>query len=218
MAEERGSLPKQERSQLLMQVRQVWPGLLLACVVGVAGFGVKLWTNSVYADPLLVAMVLGICTRWLTGNNGKLRPGLLFSYRFFIPIGIVFYGAVKLNFVKFMQVEKSYIALIMLIILVYFLIILGLGRFLKQRKQVTFLTATGSAICGASAIAITSPAVDAESEDISVSLISVFFASAFGLFILLPFLGGLMHLPEQVYAFLAGATLQFTGFVKAAAG
>src|SRR3989339_229125 len=104
------------------------------------------------------------------------------------------------------------------IIFVYFMIILLLGKILKQKKQITYLTATGSAICGASAITITSRGVNADPDDISISLLSVFITAIFGLFILFPFLANFFNMTDQVYALFAGSILQFSGFVKAAAG
>lgn len=163
-------------------------------------------------------MVIGIIIRARVGYNKKLIPGFILTPLIFIPIGIIFYGAVNLNFVKFAEINIGLMVLLLVIMLVYFGVILFLGRLLKQKKQITYLVATGSAICGALAIAITAPAVDAEPDDVSISLISVFIAAAFGLFILLPFIAGLLGLNNQIYALLSAMTLQFTGFVKAATG
>ncbi|GBE18348.1 hypothetical protein BMS3Abin16_00946 [archaeon BMS3Abin16] len=197
-------------------IKEYWQGLLLAVLIGIVGYGVKVVTKSPMADPLLIAMMLGIIVRTAIGDRGKLKPGFTLAPTIFIPLGIVFYAANNLNFLKFAEVETDMIVLLIIIMLVYFAVILLLGKLLRQRKQITYLTATGSAICGASAIAITSPAVEAEPDDISISLLSVALAAFVGLFIIFPFLATLFDITGESYGLLSGSVLQFTGFVKVA--
>ncbi len=206
----------QKHNFFMNHLKQGSSGLTLAVLIGVLSYGIRVLTKASFADPLLVAMVIGIVVR-TTGSRANLKPGFTLAPIIFIPAGIVFYAANNLNFIKLAEVETSMIALLMVIMLVYFATVLLLGRLLGQRKQITYLTATGSAICGASAIAITSPAVEAEPDDISISLLSVALAALVGLFIILPFLGTLFDITDRSYALLSGSVMQFTGFVKVAA-
>lgn len=207
-----------EERNFINLIKEGWKGLLLAVIIGLIGYGLSILTKAPLADPLLIAMVIGILYRTAMGGSENLKLGFTLAPTVFIPAGIVFYAANNLNFVKIAKVKPSFIALLILIMLVYFAVILLLGRALGQRKQITYLTATGSAICGASAIAITAPAVEAEPDDISISLLSVALAAIVGLFVVLPFLGTLFDITGEVYCILAGSVLQFTGFVKAASG
>jgi len=200
---------------LFIKVKRGWFGLLLATILGLIAYYINIYTKSGIADPLLVAMVLGICTKLVLKNNKTLNTNFAVAPAIFIPVGIIFYAAKNLNFIKFSRVDPSITVLLLLVILTYIAVILLLGEVTKQKKEITYLTATGSAICGASAIAITSPAVNAEPEDVSISLLSVFIAAIFGLFMLIPFLSVLFELDNQSYALLSGSVLQFTGFVKA---
>lgn len=201
-----------------ISLKEVISGLVVAVIIGLIAYFITKAFNSPLVDPLIVAMFLGIVISSFIGENRSLRSGFLLAPKIFIPIGVVFYGAVKLDFVKFAKVDFRYIALLLCVVLVYFATVLVLGKLLKQRKRITYLTATGSAICGASAITITSEAVDAEADEISISLLSVLIAAVFGLFIFFPFLQGLFHISDHTYALLSGTVLQFSGFVKAAAG
>jgi len=195
--------------------KEDWRVIGISVLIGSLAYGIKVATSSPFVDPLLLAMVIGIATRtigssWLTGVGYSVAPRIL------IPLGIVFYGLKNLNFVKIAHTEKSALILVIVIMLVYYGVIFYLGNLFKQRKQIIYLTATGSAICGASAIVMTSPAVEAEPDDVSVSLLSVALAAFLGLFIFLPFFALLFGLPGEIYALLSGSVLQFTGFVKAA--
>jgi len=200
----------------LKLLKEGWCGVLLAALIGMLGYGVKAITKSPLADPLLVAMVIGIIVGTTMPRVSKPRAGFVLAPAIFIPIGIVFYAINNLNFVRFAKVEPAMIVLLVTIILVYFAVILILGRLLKQKQEITYLTATGSAICGASAIAITSPAVEAESDDVSISLLAVAFSAVVGLFVVIPFFATLFNLSNGTYGLLSGSVLQITGFVKAA--
>ncbi len=205
-------------NKMIVMLKNGLPSLLIAGLLGITGYYIQIMTGSSLADPLFIALLLGILTRAVFGQSEILRHGSNLALVLLIPAGTILYGAVNLNFVKFAALDIRVVFLMIVVVLAYFGVIVALGKWLKQREKTTYLLATGSAICGASAIAIMSPAVEAEPDDISVSLISVFIAGIFGLFILFPFLASLFGVTDKVYAVLSGTTLQFTGFVKAAVG
>lgn len=196
-------------------IKRGLPGLLLAIIIGVISYGIKVVTGAPAADPLLIALIIGILVRAIIGTNKTLLPGILIAPKIFIPVGVIFYAARNLNFVQFAEVEIGMVVLLIVIILVFYGVVLLLGRLLRQKKEITYLTATGSAICGASAIAIMSPVVEAESDDVSISLLAVAVAAISGLFIIFPFIATASGLSGYMYALLSGSVLQFTGFVKA---
>ncbi len=201
---------------LVTILKNEWRGILLAILIGLVAYSIQELTRSAFADPLLVAMMIGIILRRNIKDDPRFDAGFRTAPKIFIPIGVIFYAAQNLNFMEYAEVDYRIIALLIVVIVVYFGSILFLGKSLKQKTKITYLIATGSAICGASAIAITSPVVDAEPDDISISLFSVAVAGLVGLFIIIPFLGTLLGLTNKVFALLAGSVLQFTGFVKAA--
>ncbi len=203
-------------------------GLVLALAVGlIAVYGITPWVGGLsdgmlktlmlpMKDALISAMVMGLLIRFLVGVNPKLMPGIILAPALFIPIGVIFYGANTLNFVKFATVPTSYMLLELVIVLVYFGVIIWLGKMLNLRDAITYLVATGSGICGASAIAITSPVVEAEPDDVSCSLIPITLVAMIALWGIVPFIVGATNMATDTYAIYAGSTLQFTGFVKAA--
>ncbi len=199
-------------------LKECWIGLFATIAIGTAAVYLKNTIHWPIVDPLLVSLAIGIVIRTGVQNSRSLKLGTDVSQKIFIPIGIIFYGMNNLNFLKTAKVEASIFILLGCVILVYFTVILSLGRWLKQKKEITYLTATGSAICGASAIVITSPAVEAEPDDISISLLSVALAGLVGLFIIHPFMATFLGITNKTYALLSGSTLPLTGFVKAAIG
>ncbi len=198
------------------QIKGLWMGFLLAVVTGLAGYLFCKMVHSHLLDPLLVALILGIIVNSSINGVKKLEPGINAASSIFIPIGIIFYGLHNLNFAKLTEVQPVMLILLFVVMLVYFSVILLLGKILGQREQITYLTASGSAICGASAIAVTSPAVKAEPDDISISLLSVAMAAFVGFALVLPFVTALFDLSANNFSLLSGSILQFTGLVKVA--
>jgi uncharacterized integral membrane protein (TIGR00698 family) len=194
----------------------VGPGLAAAALIGILAYVLKAVWRSPVADPLVIAMVAGVIIRTGVGRRTAFLSGFTAAPRICIPAGIAFYAFRNLNFVQFAEVRPTSIVLGALIVSVYFATILVLGRLLRQKDRISYLTATGSGICGASAIAVASPALDADSDDISVSLLAVTAAAVVALFTILPFVATTFRMTDRTYGLLSGSVLQITGFVKAA--
>jgi uncharacterized integral membrane protein (TIGR00698 family) len=91
-----------------------------------------------------------------------------------------------------------------------------LGRALKMRQPTATLVSFGTAICGGSAIAAMAPVVQAENEDVAVSLATVFTLNSVALF-LFPVIGHLLHLGQEAFGIWAGVAIHDTSSVVGAA-
>lgn len=90
-----------------------------------------------------------------------------------------------------------------------------LGKFLKVNKNTRLLIASGTAICGGSAIAAVSPVLKANEEEMSVSLGAVFILNAIALF-LFPYIGHLLHMTQTHFGMWAAVAIHDTSSVVAA--
>ena len=91
-----------------------------------------------------------------------------------------------------------------------------LGRALKMRQSTSTLVSFGTAICGGSAIAAMAPVVQAENEDVAVSLATVFTLNSVALF-LFPVIGHFLHLGQEAFGIWAGVAIHDTSSVVGAA-
>lgn len=91
-----------------------------------------------------------------------------------------------------------------------------LGRFLKIQDKTSALISSGTAICGGSAIAAVAPAIHADSEEISVSLGTVFILNSVALFAF-PFIGRALDLNENQFGVWAAIAIHDTSSVVGAA-
>lgn len=90
-----------------------------------------------------------------------------------------------------------------------------LGKLLKIDKKNSYLIATGTAICGGSAIAAVGPVIKADDDQMTVSLVTVFVLNAVALFIF-PSLGNLFDLSQQQFGTWAAIAIHDTSSVVGA--
>jgi len=91
------------------------------------------------------------------------------------------------------------------------------GKFLKVDRKTSALISSGTAICGGSAIAAVGPAIDAEADEMSVSLGTVFVLNSVALF-LFPVIGHLLNLTQSQFGVWAAIAIHDTSSVVGAAG
>jgi len=96
-------------------------------------------------------------------------------------------------------------------------LILGLliGKLLKINDKTSALISSGTAICGGSAIAAVAPAIDADGEEISVSLCTVFILNSVAL-IAFPIIGHALGLTENQFGIWAAIAIHDTSSVVGA--
>jgi len=191
-------------------------GIILSVGIGLAAVILREVSRSPLFDPFFLSLALGIFIKFFMKPKDEFLLGIKKAPSLFIPIGVLLYGALNLNFQKIVSVKIDFIFLTLLVFIVFVLTSLTLSMLLGLKEKTGHLLTAGSSICGVSAIAITSQAIDADSDDISISLIAVFASALFGLFILLPLVNFFLRLSDTNYAVLSGSVLQITGFVKVA--
>lgn len=91
-----------------------------------------------------------------------------------------------------------------------------LGKLLKVEDKTANLIASGTAICGGSAIAAVAPAIDADGEQISIAMGTVFVLNSLALF-LFPAIGHFYNLTQNQFGIWAAIAIHDTSSVVGAA-
>ncbi|MDE3235413.1 MAG: putative sulfate exporter family transporter [Bacteroidota bacterium] len=112
---------------------------------------------------------------------------------------------------------KEGLGLSVLSIIITLLAGVGLGRIFATDKKTSYLIASGTAICGGSAIAAVAPVINAGKNQMSVALGTVFLLNTFALF-LFPFIGHLLHLSDRQFGLWCALAIHDTSSVVGAAG
>src|SRR6266850_1474973 len=97
-----------------------------------------------------------------------------------------------------------------------FLVGTALARLLQVRGNTSFLITTGTAICGGSAIAAIGPIVQANEEEMAVSLGTIFILNSIALLIFPP-IGNVLHLSQSQFGLWAALAIHDTSSVVGAA-
>lgn len=90
-----------------------------------------------------------------------------------------------------------------------------LGRLLKVNPKNAYLISSGTAICGGSAIAAVAPIIDADDNDTSLALATIFILNAIALFIFPP-IGEALGLSQQQFGTWAAIAIHDTSSVVGA--
>lgn len=91
-----------------------------------------------------------------------------------------------------------------------------LGRLLGVDRAISWLIASGTAICGGSAIAAVGPVIHANERQMSISLGTVFILNAAALFIF-PLVGNALHLTQTQFGLWSAIAIHDTSSVVGAA-
>jgi uncharacterized integral membrane protein (TIGR00698 family) len=203
------------RSEVLGMVRDGLVGFLLALALGIAASLIAKEVKGL--DPLVAAVVLGMAASVVIGAREKVYfkvlPGIILAQSIFIPIGVALYG--KNLEIKVMLASSPWVFLqVAGIAAITFVFMYWLGKLFGFNERMRYLLGFGSAICGASAIAIASPVLENEPNDTAAGLVDNTIAALISMYVLATFV--LPHVLPREYAAVAGTLLHQTGFVKMA--
>ena len=165
-------------------------------------------------EPVMLAIIFGMVISNIWSLPKLLQPGIKFSVKKLLPIGIVLLGA-RLNFQEMLKVGGEGLALSVLETGVALVLLLLLTKALNLPRKLGVLLGIGTAICGGTAIVAVAPVIEAEEKDVVFSVATVTLLGLIGMF-LLPVLGHAMSLTEKAFGVWAGLAIHQTPQVVAA--
>jgi len=193
-------------------VKKYLPGILLS--FGIAA--VSIFLGGLF--PLIGSSVLAIVSGIVLNNSMKLpaifQEGLSFSGKKLLQYSIIFLGF-SMSIGQVSETGISSLRISLITILIAFLAAYLAGRFFKMNRVLTILIGFGTAICGGSAIAAASPILEADEEEIALSISTIFFFNILAVFIF-PFLGHLLQMSDAFFGTWAGTAINDTSSVVAA--
>ncbi|GJM26839.1 MAG: hypothetical protein DHS20C16_32540 [Phycisphaerae bacterium] len=198
------------------KVERAWPGMLLSAIVAAAAVGVHylpfppflVERPSGIARPIsaaIIAIVAGLLFRNFGPWTSAATAGCKKIIKKVIPIAIVLTGA-KLNLIQLKDVGAGALATIVICIAVAILSAVYLGKLLGLGKRVALLIGVGTGICGNSAIVAVAPLIEADDEDLVLSIGTV---NLFGLIamLVLPAIGAMIDISDSAFGIWAGTSV-----------
>lgn len=191
------------------------PGIGLASIVAIASLiGGSLQTQKV-VSPLLIAIIIGIIIRNTVGVSKVFEPGISFSAKKVLRIAVILLG-LKLSFFQILSIGIDGISIIVLGSIGTFLLTCWLGTKLGVDYRLAQLIAVGTSICGASAVAATTPVIGTSEEDVAYAIATI---TGLGTLAIIgyPILQGFIQLSPNEFGIWCGASIHEVAQVVAAA-
>ena len=173
---------------------------------------------------LLILILLPMAI-WLNHAALALILGIVLAYLVPIPdgfitkkygtkvlqTGIVFLGG-SISVSQVTEISKEFLPWVSLYVLVTFILVLALGRIIGVGKKQTYLIASGSAICGGSAMAAVAPIIKPKPKELLISLTIIFVLNAIAV-VIFPLLGNWMDLSQEQFGSWAALAIHDTASV-----
>lgn len=161
-----------------------------------------------------VALAIGLFAAFTIGNPFPQTEGKFTKY--LLQGSVVFLGF-GMNLSAVYSAGKD--GILFTITTIFGTLTLGylLGRLLGVEPKTSALISSGTAICGGSAIAAVAPAIEADPDEISVSLGTVFVLNSVALFAF-PIIAHGMQLTQKQFGLWAAIAIHDTSSVVGAAG
>ncbi|MGH9949395.1 MAG: YeiH family protein [Pyrinomonadaceae bacterium] len=159
-----------------------------------------------------VALALGLLFAFTIGNPFPSLSGKPTKYLLQASVVLLGFG---MNLGAIYKAGRD--GILFTIATIFGTLILGyfVGRLLSVKDKTSALISSGTAICGGSAIAAVGPAINAENEDMSVSLGTVFVLNSVALF-LFPLIGHALGLTQNQFGIWSAIAIHDTSSVVGA--
>jgi uncharacterized integral membrane protein (TIGR00698 family) len=166
---------------------------------------------SPYGSPPM-ALALGLAIAFTIGNPFPEIEGKVTKY--LLQCSVVFLGF-GMNLKTVYDAGKD--GILFAVATIFGTLILGyfVGKLLKVSDRTSTLISTGTAICGGSAIAAVAPVIEAEKDEITVSLGTVFVLNSVALFVF-PIVGHLLNLTQHQFGIWSAIAIHDTSSVVGA--
>ena len=195
-------------------------GILLIALFSCAAFYIADFDfiQKLSFSPLIVGIVLGMLYANSLRNNlpETWVPGIKFCSKQILRLGIILYGF-RLTFQSVIAVGTEAIVIDMIVVCITIFIGILAGKLLKMDKDLSLLTATGSAICGAAAVLGAESVIKPQPYKTAVAVSTVVIFGTIAMFIYpVLYRSGVTGLDETGMGVYTGSTLHEVAHVVGA--
>lgn len=169
-------------------------------------------------SPLIVGIILGMIYANTLRKHlpEEWTPGVTFCSKKILRLAIILYGF-RLTFQNILEVGLSAIAIDITIIITTIILGLLIGKLLKLDNQISLLTSTGSAICGAAAILGVEPVLNNKPYKTSIAVSTVVIFGTIAMFLYpIMYKTGFFDLTPEQWGLYTGATVHEVAHVVGA--
>lgn len=203
------------------KLKSIWPGYLAAVITAAIAYLIHylpfapfLSGNRRPISASIIAITAAVLVRNLFPVPRAILTGCKHIVRNVIPAAIVLTGA-GMDLVRVVATGLPVLAIIIASMTAAAASAIWFGRLLGLTAKTSSLIGAGTAVCGTSAILAAAPLVEAEDEDLTLSVGAVSLLGFLTMF-LLPAAGSWLSLPQQQFGVWAGTAIHAVPQVVAA--
>lgn len=164
----------------MKNLKELIPGVLFVLVISVfSEFLNSTVSRIIQLEALTIGIILGIIYNNVWGVSNKLKPGIRFSLKTLLKVGIVLLGF-KLNFPTLVKLGPKVILMVIVYVPAVITLAVILGKLFKCGDKLSVLLGVGSCICGASAVVAVCPCINADEDDSVLAVSVISFLGAIG--------------------------------------
>lgn len=193
------------------------PGVAVCAAAAALAYGISVAFPGVSA--MLVAILLGILVTNIAPLPAVTQPGVTFSAKKLLRIGIVFLG-IQLVLGDIISLGAPMLLVVVAIVALGLFGTVWLGKLLKVKSNLALLIACGFSICGAAAVAGASGVTDPNDENEEDTVTAVALVVLFGtlMIAIVPAVVGLLDLSPRLAGMWAGGATHEVAQVVAIGG
>jgi uncharacterized integral membrane protein (TIGR00698 family) len=191
------------------------PGLILVGGIAFLAFLLRHIPEMAIFSPMILATLLGMVLHNIVGTPVWAKPGIAFSLRRILRLGIILLG-LQLMASQVAEVGLVGVGVILTTLVATFVFTKWFGRLIGTDRKVTELIAAGTSICGASAVIATNTITRGTDENVAYSVACVTVFGSLSMF-LYPLFPTLLHLNPEAFGLWSGSSIHEIAQVVAAA-
>ncbi len=193
-------------------------GILLCFALGTIahflGKAVPLIGGAVFGITIGIA-VSSIGGALKKGALDNVSPGIKITGKKLLQGSIVLLGF-GMSLDSVLKVGAQSLSVMVATVVVCFVTVFFVSKWLKIPEKISILVGVGTCICGGSAIAATSPVIEADDDEIATSISTIFLYNILAV-VIFPAIGHLLGMTDFDFGIWAGAAINDTSSVVAAA-
>ena len=196
-------------SKLLANV----PGMALSVLIALVACFIESLLPIHVIGAAVIAMFLGMILNRFLKKTSVFSKGLKFTSKKLLKLAIILLG-LSLNIRTVLNVGRMSLSVMLFTLLTCFGGGYFIGKALKLNWKLSNLISAGTGICGGSAIAAISTAIDADDDDVAYAMGATFLFDM-AMIVLFPIMGRALGMSDQAFGIWAGTAVNDTSSVVA---
>lgn len=196
------------------QIKSYAPGFALALIIALLAKGIEALLPFDVIGASVIAMFIGMLINGYHKPGKTTAPGVKFTAKKILKFAIILLGA-SLNVTTILNVGRMSLTVMFFTLLTCFGGGYFIGRALGLDWKLSNLISAGTGICGGSAIAAVAPVIDADENQTSLSLATIFILNAVALFVF-PVIGHWLGMGQTQFGTWAAIAIHDTSSVVGA--